>query len=77
MGSDLMPPPQKDSVDDAIRIVTDPKSPYYVRLLEGAHGGSNGAVAGGFGLGRVARGAHAVNSCAWTQSQPCSSNRER
>ena len=36
-GSDLMPPPQRDSIDDAIRTVTDPKSPYFGRLLEGRH----------------------------------------
>ena len=33
--SDLLPPPEKDFIADAIRTVTDPKSPYYARLLEG------------------------------------------
>lgn len=33
--SDLMPPPPKDAVDDAIRAVSDPKSPMYIRLMDG------------------------------------------
>jgi hypothetical protein len=33
--SDLMPPPPKDAIDDAIRAVSDPKSPMYIRLMDG------------------------------------------
>ena len=34
--SDLLPPPEEDFITEAIRVITDPKSPYHGRLLEGA-----------------------------------------